>query len=169
MSNSESRTANAVCRSLPDSPSRIRWCIHAPIRFSYSGLVEPRRIELPTFALRTRRSLHVDHPRLDFHVQLGVTNGKRGLPFAPGFAQPNPLVHPCTNSVFLLGFGGAEEDRTPDLRIANATLSRTELRPHVDHPKSDFLSNSESPTVNAICCWLPDSTARIRWCIHAPR
>ena len=29
-------------------------------------------------------------------------------------------------------FGGAEEDRTPDLRIANATLSRTELRPLVE-------------------------------------
>src|SRR5690606_5518270 len=28
------------------------------------------------------------------------------------------------------GFGGAEEDRTPDLRIANATLSQLSYRPH---------------------------------------
>ena len=42
----------------------------------------------------------------------------------------NPLVHPGTNEPCpSMKIGGAEEDRTPDLRIANATLSRTELRP----------------------------------------
>jgi hypothetical protein len=29
--------------------------------------------------------------------------------------------------------GGAEEDRTPDLRIANATLSQLSYRPIADH------------------------------------
>src|SRR3569833_791276 len=29
----------------------------------------------------------------------------------------------------ILGIGGAEEDRTPDLRIANATLSQLSYRP----------------------------------------
>ncbi len=34
--------------------------------------------------------------------------------------------------LFLLYFiGGAEEDRTPDLRIANATLSRLSYRPNI--------------------------------------
>jgi hypothetical protein len=31
--------------------------------------------------------------------------------------------------LFRLVFGGAEEDRTPDLRIANATLSQLSYRP----------------------------------------
>ena len=33
------------------------------------------------------------------------------------------------------GIGGAEEDRTPDLRIANATLSQLSYRPSVRHCK----------------------------------
>ena len=38
---------------------------------------------------------------------------------------PNPLFY-----AFILGkFGGAEEDRTPDLRIANATLSQLSYGP----------------------------------------
>jgi len=33
------------------------------------------------------------------------------------------------NGDLFLVFGGAEEDRTPDLRIANATLSQLSYRP----------------------------------------
>ncbi len=34
-----------------------------------------------------------------------------------------------TENSWALNFGGAEEDRTPDLRIANATLSQLSYRP----------------------------------------
>jgi hypothetical protein len=40
------------------------------------------------------------------------------------------LAQLSADSVALEGkFGGAEEDRTPDLRIANATLSQLSYRP----------------------------------------
>ena len=44
-------------------------------------------------------------------------------------------------------FGGAEEDRTPDLRIANATLSQLsygptfELSVYITHPSNDTTDN----------------------------
>ena len=37
---------------------------------------------------------------------------------------------------FLSESGGAEEDRTPDLRIANATLSQLSYRPTLFQPSS---------------------------------
>lgn len=39
------------------------------------------------------------------------------------------LEHVVFPRLFRLEFGGAEEDRTPDLRIANATLSQLSYRP----------------------------------------
>ncbi len=39
---------------------------------------------------------------------------------------PGPLAMTGGETV---GYGGAEEDRTPDLRIANATLSQLSYRP----------------------------------------
>jgi hypothetical protein len=42
-------------------------------------------------------------------------------------------------------FGGAEEDRTPDLRIANATLSQLSYRPiHVDSSDTWILMQATS-------------------------
>ncbi len=37
---------------------------------------------------------------------------------------------PIEESMGFENFGGAEEDRTPDLRIANATLSQLSYRPN---------------------------------------
>jgi hypothetical protein len=41
----------------------------------------------------------------------------------------------CFQGFFVRNFGGAEEDRTPDLRIANATLSQLSYRPNQTRPK----------------------------------
>ena len=65
-----------------------------------------------------------------------------------------------TNSGFCLRFGGADEDRTPDLRIANATLSSCRS-PEIGLPVRFGVASSK-------CDWVPDSASRIRWCIHAP-
>lgn len=51
--------------------------------------------------------------------------------FATNFAtslEDADIKKPLENQGFSM-FGGAEEDRTPDLRIANATLSQLSYRP----------------------------------------
>ena len=48
------------------------------------------------------------------------------LPKRPGFASRD------TGKGWVLNFGGEEEDRTPDLRIANAALSQPVSYTHLD-------------------------------------
>jgi hypothetical protein len=45
-------------------------------------------------------------------------------------ARQSASIKKCKESVFARCNGGAEEDRTPDLRIANATLSQLSYRPN---------------------------------------
>ena len=64
--------------------------------------------------------------------------------------------------------GGAEEDRTPDLRIANATLSQLSYRPRL-HAVEDF-SPSLSKNTSLTCCggqaplgaWVSELTAYVQ-------
>ena len=49
------------------------------------------------------------------------------LPKRPGFASRD------TGKGWVLNFGGEEEDRTPDLRIANAALSQLSYPPKAGH------------------------------------
>ena len=48
---------------------------------------------------------------------------------------------------FILEIGGDEGNRTPDLLVANETLSRTELRPHIT---ITFISSSYQ--LERLCC-----------------
>jgi hypothetical protein len=43
--------------------------------------------------------------------------------------------------------GGAEEDRTPDLRIANATLSQLSYRPENERALYSLIRNHRDPQV----------------------
>ncbi len=72
---------------------------------------ERTRVELSTFAAAAEIARHTQN-RPEARVARGSQKQKR--PTENGQA---------------LGIGGAEEDRTPDLRIANATLSQLSYRP----------------------------------------
>ena len=58
-------------------------------------------------------------------------------------------------------FGGAEEDRTPDLRIANATLSQLSYRPIVlCSPWAGPLEQATAPVFGGAQCTMAPALAK---------
>ena len=58
-------------------------------------------------------------------------------------------------------FGGAEEDRTPDLRIANATLSQLSYRPIVLLlPEGEPLTQATAPVFGGAQCTMAPALAK---------
>ena len=85
-------------------------------------LAERRWIDLPTFALRARSFERLWGPTMSRGFDLLSGRPTSFYPKNPGRIGLQALKDGGR-------YGGAEEDRTPDLRIANATLSQLSYRP----------------------------------------